>query len=58
MLGINQASHKSVLPLRISVDIFWCIARQLQESVSILADRQGSLLQCHELLFLYYHQAL
>jgi hypothetical protein len=38
MQGINQASQKSVLSLGISVDIFRCIARQLQESVSVLAD--------------------
>jgi hypothetical protein len=46
MQGINQAYQESVLPLCISVDIFGCIARQLQESVSILTDGHGSMLQC------------
>jgi hypothetical protein len=36
--GINQSSQESVLPLSIGVDIFWCVARQLRESISVLAD--------------------
>jgi hypothetical protein len=24
--GLNQTSHKAILPLSIRVDIFWCIA--------------------------------
>jgi hypothetical protein len=44
MQGINQTSHESVLPFHIGVDIFGCIARQLQKYVPVLTDRHGSLL--------------
>jgi hypothetical protein len=46
MQGIHQSSQELVLSLGISVDIFWCVARQLQELISVLADGPGSLLQC------------
>ena len=55
---VNQASQETVLSLGVGVDIFRSIARQLQESISVLTDEHGSLLQCQDLLFLHYHQAL
>jgi hypothetical protein len=55
MQGIHQTSHEPVLPLSISVDILGCIARQLQKLVSVLTNRQGSLLQSQKLLLLHDH---
>jgi hypothetical protein len=51
--GINQTSHESILPFYVGVDIFGCIARQLQKFVTVLTDEHGSLLQCQKLL--HYH---
>jgi hypothetical protein len=56
--GINQSSQEMVLPLSISIDIFWRITWQLQELVHVFTDGQRTLLQGLKLLLPYYHQSL
>jgi hypothetical protein len=50
MQRINQASQETILPLGVCIDIFRCIAGQLQKPVSVLTNEHRPLLECQELL--------